>query len=137
MSQLSPQLSSADRLEIAELLARYCWAIDQRDWNGFTDLFTDDCRLDFGDVMGVFEGRAGIERFTGVMQGLDLFMRHYTTNLVVEGDGTDAQARSYVLAFTGGGPTRHHATGRYEDRLVKLGGRWRIRERRAVIETSG
>jgi len=131
------QLSTEDRLEIAELVARYCWAIDQRRWDGFLDLFTDDCRLDFGDVMGVFEGRAGIERFTTVMTGLDLFMRHYSTNLVVEGDGREAQARSYVLALTGSGAGRNPATGRYEDRLVKVNGRWRIRERRAVIEMPG
>jgi ketosteroid isomerase-like protein len=128
------QLSTEDRLEIAELVARYCWAIDQRRWDGFLDLFTDDCRLDFGDVMGVFEGRAGLERFTTVMTSLDLFMRHYTTNLLLEGDGSEALARSYVLAITGSGAGRHQATGRYEDRLVKLNGRWRIRERRAVIE---
>lgn len=126
------QLSTEDRQEIAELVARYCWAIDQRRWDGFLELFTDDCRLDFGDVMGVFEGRAGLERFTTVMTGLALFMRHYTTNLIVQGDGAEAQARSYVLALTG--PTRNQATGRYEDRLVKVNGRWRIRERRAVIE---
>ena len=131
------QLSTEDRLQIAEIVARYCWAIDQRRWDGFADLFTDDCRLDFGDVMGVFEGRAGIERFTTVMTGLDLFMRHYGTNLIVEGDGREAVARSYVLAITGTGPARAQATGRYEDRLVKADGRWRIRERRAVIEMAG
>ena len=128
------QLSTEDRLEIAELLARYCWAIDQRHWDGFLELFTDHCRLYFGDVMGVFEDRAGLERFTTVMTGLDLFMRHYTTNVIVQGDGTEARARSYVLAITGSGAGRNQATGRYEDRLVKVDGRWRIRERRAVIE---
>ena len=131
------QLSTEDRLEIADIMARYCWAIDQRRWDGFVDLFTDDCRLDFGDVMGVFEGHAGIERFTGVMTGLDLFMRHYSTNLVVDGDGREAVARSYVLAITGNATSRNQATGRYEDRLVKTSGRWRIRERRAVIEMAG
>ena len=129
------QLSTEDRLQITELMARYCWAIDQRNWDGFLDLFTDDCRLDFGNVMGVFEGRTGIERFTTTMSGLDLLMRHYTTNLIVEGDGAEARARSYVLALTG--PTRNVATGRYEDRLAKQAGCWSIRERRAVIEMPG
>ena len=128
------QLSTEDRQEIAELVARYCWAIDQRRWDGFGEIFTDDCRLDFGDVLGVFEGRAGLDRFTSLMTGLDLFMRHYTTNVIVQGDGSEAQARSYVLAITGTGAARNQATGRYEDRLVKTNGRWRIRERRAVIE---
>ncbi len=131
------KLSVEDRLEIMEMMARYCWAIDQRSWGGFAEMFTGDCRLDFGDVMGVFEGRDGIERFTTVMSGLDLFMRHYSTNLVLEGDDREVVARSYVLAITGTGSGRGQATGRYEDRLVKVDGRWRIRERRAVIEMAG
>ena len=108
-------LSTEDRLEIAELCARYCWAIDQRSWDGFVDLFTEDCRLDFGAVMGLFEGHDGIRRFTATMSDLDLFMRHYSTNLVIEGDGGEARARSYVLAITGPGEARRQATGRYED----------------------
>jgi hypothetical protein len=81
------QLSADDRLAIAELIARYCYAIDQGRWDDFRTLFTDDCRLDFGKVMGVFEGRTGIDRFIGTMRAAGLFMRHYTTNLVVRGEG--------------------------------------------------
>jgi hypothetical protein len=128
------QLSTDDRLQIAEIVARYCYAIDQRRWDDFYDLFTDDCRLDFGNVMGVFEGQEGLRRFTATMSGLDLFMRHYTTNLVVRGDGEQARAECYVLALTGTGVGRNQATGRYEDDLVKAAGRWRIRQRRAIIE---
>jgi hypothetical protein len=128
------QLSTEDRLQIADIVASYCYAIDQRRWDSFYDLFTADCRLDFGNVMGVFEGQEGLRRFTATMSGLDLFMRHYTTNLVVRGDAARARADSYVLAITGSGAAQHQATGRYEDELVKIDGRWRIRERRAIIE---
>jgi hypothetical protein len=127
-------LTADDRLEIAEVLARYCHAIDRRRWEDFPELFTDDCRLDFGEVMGVFEGRAGIERFIQTMDGMGLFMRHYTTNVIVRGDGQRARVESYVLAFTGPITNRASTTGRYDDELVKTGGRWRIRERRATIE---
>ena len=131
------QLSADDRLEIAEVIARYCYAIDQRRWDGFVELFTEDCRLDFGEVMGVFEGRDGLRRFTTTMSGLDLVMRHYTTNVVVRGEGERARADSYVLAITGSGAGRSQATGRYEDELVKRDGRWRIHVRRAIIELPG
>ena len=93
------QLSTEDRQQIAELVATYCYAIDQRRWDGFYDLFTADCRLDFGNVMGVFEGQDGLRRFTATMSGLDLLMRHYTTNLVIRGDAERAHADSYVLAW--------------------------------------
>jgi hypothetical protein len=96
------QLTADDRLAIAEVMASYCHAIDHGRWDELDALFSDDCRLDFGKVMGVFEGRAGLHRFAEMLRSIGIFMRHYTTNL--------------------------------DDELVKVDGRWRIRERRAVIE---
>ena len=128
------QLSSDDRLAIAELVARYCHAIDHGRWEELGSLFTDDCRLDFGKVMGVFEGRAGLERFITMLRTTGVFMRHYTTNLVVRGDSERARAESYVLAMTGAPGNLHQTTGRYDDEFVKSDGQWRFRERRAVIE---
>ncbi len=129
------QLSSDDRFAIAEIMAAYCHAIDLGRWEGFPDLFTEDCRLDFGRLMGVFEGTAGVRRFVETMQGLGLFMRHYTTNTIVRGDADRARAESYVLALTGPPGSSSQTTGRYEDELVKVGGRWRIRVRRAILDT--
>ena len=128
------QLSSDDRLAIAEVLALYCHAIDLGRWDELPTLFTEDCRLDFGALMGVFEGHEGVRRFTGMLQGTGLFMRHYTTNMVLGGDGVRARAESYVLAITGPAGSQSQTTGRYEDELVKVNGRWCIRERRALIE---
>jgi hypothetical protein len=132
-----PDLTADDRLAIGELLAAYCWAIDHGRWEELPGLFTDDCRLDFGDLMGVFEGREGLRRFTDTLRGTGVPMRHYTTNLVLRGDGARARAESYVLALTGPPGGRTPTTGRYDDELVKLDGRWRIRVRRAVIELGG
>jgi len=44
------------------------------------------------------------------------------------------QSESYVLAITGPPGSSHQTTGRYEDELVKVGGRWRIRVRRALLD---
>ena len=129
------QLSAEDRVAIAEILAAYCHAIDLGRWEGFPALFTDDCRLDFGSLMGVFEGHEGVARFVDTMSRLGLFMRHYTTNLVVTGDEQRARAESYVLAITGAPGSSSQTTGRYEDELVKRDGRWRIRVRRALLDT--
>ena len=131
------QLSTDDRLAIAELVARYCHAIDRGRWEELDSLFTDDCRLDFGKVMGVFEGRAGIDRFISTMRAAGLFMRHYTTNLVVRGEGAHAQSECYVLAMTGAPGSLQQTTGRYDDEFVKIDGAWRFRVRRALIEMPG
>jgi hypothetical protein len=129
------QLSSDDRFAIVEIMAAYCHAIDLGRWEGFPDLFTEDCRLDFGSLMGVFEGTAGVRRFAETMQRIGLFMRHYTTNVIVQGNGESARAESYVLAITGPPGSSSQTTGRYEDEFVKVGGRWRIRVRRAILDT--
>lgn len=129
------QLSTDDRLAIAEIMAAYCHAIDLGRWEDFPALFTEDCRLDFGSLMGVFEGPAGVRRFADTLKGIGLFMRHFTTNVIVKGDGERANAESYVLAITGPPGSSSQTTGRYEDEFVKVGGRWRLRVRRAILDT--
>ena len=131
------QLSTEDRLAIAELMATYCHAIDLGRWDAFPGLFTADCKLDFGSAMGVFEGTEGMRRFAETMKGIGLFMRHYTTNVVLQGDGQRARGESYVLAITGPPGASSQMTGRYEDELVKVDGRWRIRTRRALLDHPG
>jgi hypothetical protein len=134
------QLSSDDRQAIGELLARYCFAIDHGRWSELRTFFTEDCTLDFGKLMGTYTGQEGITRFAETLKSTGIFMRHYTTNVVIRGDGEDserARAESYVLAMTGTPGNLSPTTGRYEDDLVKIDGRWRIRVRRAVIEMPG
>lgn len=129
------ELSAEDHVAIAEIMAAYCQAIDLNRWDDFPSLFTDDCKLDFGSLMGVFEGQEGVRRLADMLGNLGLFMRHFTTNLVVRGDGERAHAESYVLAITGPPGSSSQTTGRYEDELVKDRGRWRIRVRRAILDT--
>ena len=131
------QLSTEDRLAIAEVMAAYCHAIDLGGWDDLPGLFTADCRLDFGSLMGVFEGTEGVRRFAATLKGLGLFMRHYTTNVLLEGDGQRARGSSYVLAITGPPGASSQTTGRYDDELVKVDGRWRIRVRRALLDQPG
>src|ERR671924_87709 len=39
----------SDRIEIEELLVRYCYAVDDRDWDAYRNLFTTDAVLDDGE----------------------------------------------------------------------------------------
>jgi ketosteroid isomerase-like protein len=36
----------SDRLEIEQLLIRYCHAIDERDWDTYRSVYTDDAVID-------------------------------------------------------------------------------------------
>jgi hypothetical protein len=73
-----------------------------------------------------------------MLRNVPLTMRHYVTNVIVAGDTERAQATTYVLAFTGQqGGSLTPTTGRYEDELRKVGGRWLFHARHAVIEMPG
>ena len=128
------EFTVADRSAIAEIMARYCHCIDLKRWDELQTLFADDCKLDFGKLLGVFEGRDGVKRFSDTLAGLGLFMRHFTTNVVIRGERDRARADSYVLAITGPTSSRAQTTGRYEDEFVKEAGEWRFRVRRAVFD---
>ncbi len=137
MSQPSAQLAPDDRLAIHELVARYCRVIDFNRWDEFPSLFTDDCVIDFGALMGTHEGPEGVARLAGMIGGTGLMMRHLVTNVIIDRAEADrADVWCYVLALTGPDPTNlMTTTGRYEDEVVKRNGRWLIKRRRAVIET--
>jgi len=131
-------LTADDRLAIVDLLARYCRCIDFKRWDEITSFFTPDCVVDFGKVMGMHEGHEGVRRMAEMIGGTGLMMRHYSTNVMIEGDGEHVDVTSYVLAFTGtAAGSLMPTTGRYEDALVKRDGRWLIRRRRGIIEMPG
>jgi hypothetical protein len=133
MSQLTVQ----DRLDIQELMAIYSRAIDFGRWEELPDLFTDDCTLDFGKVMGAHRGKDAVRGFGKMLAGSGLTMRHYVGNCIISGDGERAEATTYVLAFTGQQGSLSPTTGRYEDELRKVGGRWLLHVRRGIIEMPG
>ncbi len=126
-------LSVADRLEIQEVLARYCHCIDRGLWDAFVELFTADCRLDLSEVFGLFEGEQGLRRFAEQVGSLGLDMRHMTMNVVVRGDGARAEAEAYLLAFTGMPGSLQRIDGFYRDELVKRDGRWLLHRRRFTL----
>ena len=67
--------------------------------------------------------------------------KHVTTNLVVEVDAAagTATARSYftVLQQTAAIPLQPIVAGRYHDRFVRDGGRWRFAERVVYMDLVG
>ena len=92
-------------------------------------------RLDLSQVLGRYEGAAGIRQFCDTMRSVDLFMRHLVTNIVIDGDGERAQAAAYVLAITGTrGSAQRQSTGLYDDELVKRDGRWLLHRRRLALD---
>lgn len=121
-----------DRAEIAELIARYCVAMDDRDVDAFPRLFTPDVRIRSGD--GAMDAR-GLADVTAMFTGRFAVLgpsHHFTHDRVVEFDGGDGDAaRGLVLAHAEmnrrGEPML--AAIRYHDVYARHDGCWKFRER--------
>jgi 3-phenylpropionate/cinnamic acid dioxygenase small subunit len=122
-----------DRQEIADLLVRYTFGLDARDWDLVRSCFTD--APVFVHPGGRVDGAEGIvDRARGALQQLDA-SQHLLGNVVVELGSDGATARSvcyfqaqHVRAGTPGGDT-YVIAGSYTDTLVRTAEGWKIAER--------
>jgi uncharacterized protein (TIGR02246 family) len=121
-----------DRAGIGELVARYCFAIDDRDVAAIADCFTaDGC---FRSLDGVLDARgreAVVEQFHGRFAALGATY-HYTHDRVLEFDPRDPDAARGIVAahaevVRNGEPM--WVALRYADRYRREDGRWRFAER--------
>ena len=123
----------SDRLEIEQLLVRYCYAIDQRDWDAYRSVYTEDAVIDdvsagpgnSVDDMVAFLSRA-LERV--------VLIQHAISTTLVELDGDRAGARTIchcpVVLDRGDGRTETFLQGLwYVDELVRTPDGWKIAKR--------
>lgn len=124
---------TADRLAIADVLALYCTALDERRWELLADVFTADATCDYGSVgqpAGVDEIAGAIRRTIGDLDAT----QHLIGNVTAQVDGDAATASCYLISQhvrrgEPGGET-YLIGGRYSDELVRTPAGWRIRFRR-------
>ncbi len=136
MVAVDPQ-TAADVTEIIQVTNRYCFAIDEHDWDTLrTSVFLPDAVVDFGGNLGVRDDIEGIvEVIAGALTPLD-GSQHLVGSHVVDVDGDTATCRCYLH----GQHIRHDAQGGphlivalvYDDELVRTPGGWRIARRRLV-----
>ncbi len=130
-----PLQEISDRLEIQDLLARYSYAIDERDWDALDQVFTPDAVIDYTETGGARGSVAQIKAWLPV--AMQRFPRYQhmvaTTRLTIEGD--TAAARSCLfnpMVYQGseGAPEQVFFIGLwYRDKLERTGNGWRIAER--------
>lgn len=134
--------SSGSHQAIANLIAAYAELVDDGDFNGVGKLLAD---ATFSGSGVPFKGADAIEKMLreSVITYDDGTPRtqHVTTNVAIEIDeqADAAASRSYVTVLQAlpGLPLQPIAAGRYYDRFVRLGGRWRFAERRVLIRLIG
>lgn len=120
-----------DRQEIADLCARYAFALDTKDWALLETCFTGTPA--FVHPGGRLEGfEAILTRARGALESLDA-SQHLLGNVVAAVDGDTARSTCYfqaqhVRTGTPGGDT-YIIAGSYTDTLARTLSGWKIAER--------
>ena len=123
-----------DREEIEQLLYRYAWMVDRRDWQLMDDVFAEGATVDYTSTGG--QKGAYRETLRWLARALEPWPAnlHFITNLQLEIHGDRARSRCYFLA-----PMARHlpdgsqqvitTAGLYLDELVRTPAGWRIAKR--------
>jgi hypothetical protein len=120
-------LSTADRLEILDVVARADWAATRRDADAYVQLFTEDAVLD-GD-QGHHAGREALRTSVGPIWAAEgKATWHVTLNPVIEDDGgPEPVVRSVLLIIDP--PVTIRTTAIITQTLRPSAGSWRIARR--------
>ncbi len=134
-------LGLEDRQAIVDVTIRYCWAIDERRFEDFDDVFTKDARVDYGSLP-TLEGRDAVRAYVErVVAPLDV-TQHLVTNHQITQDDDGIRSRCYFQAqhvrrgLDGG--DNFIIAGIYRDAWSRTEAGWRIRARALeVLWTDG
>ncbi len=124
----------SDRLEIQDRIARYSFAIDERDWDALDEIFTPDARIDYSETGGAAGSLAEIKRWLPL--ALERFPDFQHLAATTKLDLEEHRATSRTILFN---PMVHEAEDGsrsvffiglwYRDRWVRTEAGWRISER--------
>ena len=136
---------TADETEaIRQLLAKYNFAIDLGDPEGWADCFTPDGTFECIGVPedspmgGRHEGRDGLvayaQRHYATAKG---HARHWNWNLAIDIDGDRATMQCYLLALSVGRNRLPQlgGAGIYRDKLRRTDDGWRFESRHVTVDT--
>ena len=130
------QLAFEDHAAISALIHRYCTILDRMELDCLDEVFTEDCRVTYGEEEPyIVQGRS---RLRSSLRRMWRFRAtsHHTSNINVRAiDEGSAEVESYVIAWQR--PTEGEDTviyGRYIDKFVLTAAGWRIRERVMSIQ---
>lgn len=134
---MTPEELAREKEAITELIARYNWAIDHNDFQGWADCFAPEGIFD--GMIGRYAAHGELDRFTADVRKLTAStpnLRHYVTSIQTEVSGNQARSRCFLMmtSTTKEGGTKIVIAGEYEDKLVKRDGRWLFTERKVHMD---
>jgi hypothetical protein len=133
----------ADRQAVVDVCVNYGLALDSRDWARLRDCFTADAVADYSGTVN--DGYAAIEAACrAALEPLNA-SQHLLGNHLVTLDPANEDAATSVCYFQAqhvkeglSGGSHFVVAGRYDDRLIRTDGGWRIQHRTLTIMwTSG
>ena len=139
-----PALTLQDRAEIDDLLARYGFALDLREWDDLRSVFAADAEIDYSMSTQQHAGIDEIVEFFRRTASRVAATQHLMHTSLVWPTGPDtAEGRTHVTAHhTAYGvaapvppESTFTVTGTYTDRYVRTADGWRIRYRRNTLLT--
>jgi uncharacterized protein (TIGR02246 family) len=126
-----------DRMAIERLLMEYGRAVDSRDFAAFAALFSEDG--EWKGAQGSYRGPKEIQKsmekmFTDAAADIPKGKNfHLLTNVIIDLQGDHATASSkFIFYKMNGAKPEAEVAGRYEDRLVRVGGAWKFQQRLAL-----
>lgn len=128
----------ADRLEIADVLYRYCRAVDRGDIALLKSVYHTDAYDNHGSFKG--KGHDFAEYLVLTMDRTPHVGQHHITNILIALHGDRANVESYFIAYhpdldaDGGKPVIVRVGGRYLDRFERCEADWKIARRDVVID---
>jgi ketosteroid isomerase-like protein len=130
---MTPQEIS-DRIEIQDVLVRYCHAVDRKDWKAFEKLFTENAVLDYSAFGGpLCDTRAMSSYLNDAVSDMHGTQHTISTSLLeIDGNTATAQTAAQVMMISGKDDGTSHVLFIglwYRDTLVKTLDGWRIHTR--------
>jgi 3-phenylpropionate/cinnamic acid dioxygenase small subunit len=124
---------TADRLDIAETLSRYGWAMHDRDWDAWKAVFAPGAKVDYSTAGGIVGSPDEAAEWLGNTFAMFEVAISHGGNVVIDFTGDDtATVRSIykmVMKIGGDTPTFMEACGYYNDQFVRHDGAWKIADR--------
>ena len=125
--QTSSIINVDDKIVIQELIATYNIAIDNKNIDEWTNMWTDDGKWSttFGEAKGKSELKNMVDQITNEFAS---GKRHLSTNIIIEGAPNNmASAKSYIIVTEAKKTPEVVASGTYSDILKKNNsGEWKF-----------
>jgi ketosteroid isomerase-like protein len=129
----------ADRFAIRELIDRYSYAVNERDWAAYESCFAEDAVWDVGPPFSFrLRGRSAILEIarTKISEEDFVVQTPHATVIWLDGDRARAHSTMREVVSGRGGATGLQMLGTYADQLMKSDGEWYFTSRVFRVTTA-